>query len=280
MKLLKKLSLLVLIPLIGGIVTLIIGNSTDNETLAYVGQMIASIGTPVTMFALVVIGLILIITGKIKINDLDQEQSEQYNAIREEKIQKIEEMKSSSKYETILDQEEDMINHIADNYKHSTNKDKILGWLFFGFLMTDFALILVFVSIQLMIGAIICFCIFTGTILTSFFVVIIKNKLSMRARSQKDSEQNALIGTVKACVFSSSISTGARRKSNEHSKKVIYRVVIESNGKRYTAYSECLHEENISVRFLSLGNNCAKILESANTNNSPDQSDNAEHRTY
>ena len=65
MRKLYKLAFIPFIPLISGIALLIIGGTIDNPTLTKVGGMILSIGMPVTLFALVVISLILMITGRL-----------------------------------------------------------------------------------------------------------------------------------------------------------------------------------------------------------------------
>ncbi|MDE7348213.1 MAG: hypothetical protein K2N53_00950, partial [Clostridia bacterium] len=66
MKKLRKMSLLVFVPIILGVALTVIGSLTHNELIANIGGKVLSIGIPVTMFVLVVVGLILMITGKLE----------------------------------------------------------------------------------------------------------------------------------------------------------------------------------------------------------------------
>jgi len=56
MKKLLKMSLLVLVPLVSGLVLLFVGGYTENETFTEIGNLILKIGMPVTIFILVVVG--------------------------------------------------------------------------------------------------------------------------------------------------------------------------------------------------------------------------------
>ena len=65
MRKLRKLAFVVPVPLILGFILNLIGNTTDNAVMSKIGVGIMAYGTPALMFILVVIGLILMITGRL-----------------------------------------------------------------------------------------------------------------------------------------------------------------------------------------------------------------------
>lgn len=256
MKKLIKLSFIVFIPFVGGLITTLVGSFTKNETVINIGMMIMSIGIPVTMFALVVIGLVLIMTGRL--ND-----GERPPRNRKTEQAEIDEVNSSYGYESKLREAEYISRHAAENYKNSTDKEKALGWLYFGFLMTDFALILVFAFSDIMLGALICFCIFVGTIILSVIIKVILEKTSMSFKPRRRKKRRQFhCGEVKACLLSGTTSTGS---SNRHSAtrivNVTYRVIINSKGKEYTAYSDKFFETGELVVFELKGCRLASIVD-------------------
>lgn len=250
MKKLYKLSLIVLIPLISGLVLVIVGNNGGNENIARIGRGILSIGLPVTMFLLVVIGIVLMITGKLS-DKGGQDDGEPTPRTKEDEALDIADVNSSYGYESRRKSGEYMINRVADNYKNSSAKDKLLGWLFFGFLMVDFFLILVFAMLRNMTGTIVCFSIFGGTILIAIIAKIIVQKFSMRVSSDKLDGKEAFKGVVAACLLSSTTSTGGTQRSHTtRITKVVYRILIDRDGEQFVAYSDKFYEEGEEVFFV------------------------------
>ncbi|MDE6790207.1 MAG: hypothetical protein K2J61_00640, partial [Clostridia bacterium] len=145
MKKLTKLSFLVPVPFLVGLALRITGTYTDNQGLARVGTGIMIYGTPIIMFILVVIGIIMMTTGKLSDKKSDvtfgesaEESSEEGQKSEEEKA--LEDINSSYGYESKMKLAEYQMDHVANAYANSSKGNRIKGWLFFGFLMTDFAL--------------------------------------------------------------------------------------------------------------------------------------------
>lgn len=255
--------------LITGIVLNVVGHRTGNITLAKVGIGILTYGLPATMFTLVVVGLVLMMTGKLSDSDKNKKsdvtfgKSAEEAAAEETEDEKIEKINSSYGYESQKQLAEYQIDHVANAYKNSGRGDRIKGWLFFGFLMTDFALILVFAFLGIMIGALVCFCLFGGTIILSLIVKVILEKTSMSRRFNPDKYERR-IATVKASVLSSmGNSGGGRSGSTVRVSSVTYRIILDVDGKEYNAYSGYCYPEGeaIDVWVRKNGGGVAKIVE-------------------
>ncbi|MDE6074911.1 MAG: DUF3592 domain-containing protein, partial [Clostridia bacterium] len=135
-------------------------------------------------------------------------------------------------------------------------------WLFFGFLMGDFALILVFAFIGIAIGIYVCLGIFAGTILLSLIVKIILEKTSMSRRVSPDKYEQRQ-ATVKASVLSSMGSSGGgSRRSTVHVHSVTYRIILDVDGREYQAYSGEMYDagEKLDVWVRKNGRGVAKII--------------------
>lgn len=270
MKKLRLISMLVFVPIVLGLGLLIGGGAAGNETAIYIGEMVVSIGIPATMFVLVVVGLVLLITGKLDLSDdksrAKDTQSEEQDepsekrdeqTDREKEYTQLAEINSSRGYRNRDKRAEYMARHTSNAYKNSTTKSKVLGWMFFGFLMTDFAMIMVFAFLRIFVGAIVYFCLFGGTILISLFVTVIRQKLSMSGvRRHKNSE--VFDGVVKLCTLSSTTSTGGR---TQRINKVVYMVTIISDETEYTAYTQDFYEPGDKIKFWKIGKRLATIID-------------------
>lgn len=272
MRKLFKMALIVFVPIIVGAVLLAVGSNTDDESLIKAGIMTFSLGLPLTMVVIVGIGIVGIIIGRIDLSDYrrgtpaDKDAKNMPEDVREHSD--IAEVNSAHGYKSQYLQNEYVARHAADNYKNSTTKERIFGWLFFGFLITDFALIIVFAALGIYVGAIVCFCLFGGTIITALIVVKISERLSLRAESRvrKNSKSlkraELLRGKVKACLLSSSSSVGgASSHSTTRITSVTYRVKIDSNGKEYTAYTQDYYRSGDTVYFQAIGWRRAAIVD-------------------
>lgn len=259
MKKLFKMSFIVLIPIIVGLALNIVGGQTGNDRMQSIGQTILSIGVPVTMFLVVVVGLIFMSTGRLSDN---KDKTERTNGTEEEYSQ-IADVNTSHGYESNNKKGEYIMRHVANNYKNSTVKEKILGWLFFAFLMGDFALIFVFGVLRNLTGVIVCFSVFAGTILVAMITKIILERTSMRARYDKSKGRELLRGEVKACLLSSAFSTGvggSGRRSTTRIRGVVYRVIITADGQEYTVYTDDYYETGDIVTFFVHGKRRATIV--------------------
>lgn len=277
MKKLAKLSLIVFVPLILGLVVNVIGGQSGNESAVKAGILILKIGVPVTMFVLVVVGLILMITGRLTEDkngvggstDADVkpatptgEDLEKGETAAEKEEEKIEDINSSVGYESQLKAAEYQMEHVAENYRNSSRADKIKGWLFGGFLITDFALIMLFIFLQIPTGIFICLGIFAGTILISIIVVTILQKRGMTLSRRKGVEYVGCKGVVKACLLSSmSTRGGASRHSTTRVTNVVYRVIIDVDGREYTTYGRQFYDvgEKLDVTVRKDGKGTAVI---------------------
>lgn len=247
MKKLTKLSLIVLIPLVLGIALVVIGGHNSDEKMIRIGEAVLSYGLPITMFSLVVIGLILMITGRTSDDKMNGEQPK----TKEQEATDIADVNSSHGYESHRKSDEYMAGHLAENYRNSTPKEKVLGWLFFGFLMGSFALIFVFGALRNITGIIVCLGLFCGTIFISLIVKVILEQISMRVNLRKLDGKETFKGVVTACLLSSTTSTGgSHRRHTTRITGVVYRVNIEHDGQQYTAYSRNYYEQGEGVFFI------------------------------
>ncbi len=269
MKKLVKLSMIIPVVFVVGIVLDAVGYGTGNETMARVGVGILSYGLPVTMFVLVVVGLILMMTGMLS-DKPDKKKSdvtfgESDIKEKEDEEEKLEDINSSYGYDSKMKLAEYQMDHVANAYRYSSRGDKIKGWLFFGFLMGDFALIFLFGFLRNMTGVIVCLGIFAGTIILSIIVKIILEKTSMSRRVNTDKYEQRQ-ATVKGSVLSSMGSTGGgSRRSTVRVHSVTYRIILDVDGREYQAYSDEIYAEGerLTVWVRKNSGGVAKIIESS-----------------
>ncbi len=166
--------------------------------------------------------------------------------------EEIAEINSSRGYASKIREAQYMTRHAAENYRNTPQKGKVLGFLLFGFLITDFIMIIVFGMLGIFVGAIVCFCLFGGTILIAIAVTVIMQKISMRKRLTDEEIDNAIDGKVRLCTMSSSTSTGGERYTRITS--VVYKVIVAANDREYTAYSKKFYEAGDTVKLVTRGN--------------------------
>lgn len=268
MKKLFKMSMIIPLVFLVGIVLNVVGHGIGNETLSQVGFGILTYGLPVTMFVLVVVALVLMTTGRLsdkppKKSDVTFGESETEE--KNDETEKLEDINSSYGYDSKMKLAEFQMDHVANAYRHSSTGDRIKGWLFFGFLMGDFALIFVFAFLRIMIGIYVCLGIFAGTILLSLIVKIILEKTSMSRRVDTDKYEQRQ-ATVKASVLSSMGSTGGgSRRSTVRVHYVTYRIILDVDGREYQAYSDETYAEGerLDVWVRKNGGGVAKIIGSS-----------------
>ena len=140
------------------------------------GRIILTIVVPSVLFIIVVVGLIIIMVGKGNGSKPDENEGKSY-----EKKPEINPQEDSG--ETATAEKE-----IADNYKQATTKQKILGGIFFGFLILVFGLMLVFVFLQNLVGALVCAGLFAGTIIVVIICAVISQKLMGKRAGSKETD--------------------------------------------------------------------------------------------
>lgn len=317
MKKLRLMSMIVFVPIVLGIVLLIGGSLARNETAADIGWLVLSAGIPVTMFALVVISLVFMITGRLDVSDdkktsrggqtkpetekvaddddewvevddddecADVKESNNREYIDDDEWVEVSddedeqkdvgggedsisggeskkeysrhtEINTSRCYDRKLKEAEYTAKRSSKAYKKYSTTQKIFGWLFFGFLMTDFFMIMVFSFIGIMTGAIVCFCLFGGTILIGLLVTVLRQKISMGLGVSAAKKRNAVDGKVLSCDVASTTTI------NNRVTKVVYIVEIAEGGNEYSAYTEHYYNKGDTVRFCAITKKLAMILD-------------------
>lgn len=298
MKKLRLMSMLVFVPIVLGMGLLIGGSLTDNETAYNIGGLVLTAGIPVTMFALVVVGLVLMMTGKLDLSDgkksancgkskaevkknddewesVDDDESEWVEVEddgdevkdvgggedsiscgqKKKEYSRRSDTTTSRSYNDKIKQAEYISRQSGNRYKNSTTTQKVFGWLFFGFLMTDFFMIMVFAFIGIFVGAIVCFCLFGGTILIALLVTVLRQKISMGLGVSKKKKRDALDGKVLSCDVASTTTV------NNRVTKVVYLVEISDGENEYSAYTEDYYDRGDDIKFCKIGKKLAMILD-------------------
>lgn len=327
MKKLRLMSMIVFVPIVLGVGMLIGGSVTDNQTAASIGGWVLSAGIPVTMFVLVVVGLVLMITGKIDLSDAkkssngsfavgneqpddedewedikddddewtaagDHDDEPKYVGVgkdsisvgddddewedvdeddeqtdvgsgedsvsdgaRKKEYKQLSDINTSRGYDRKLKEAEYTAQHTSNAYKNSSPAQKVLGWLFFGFLITDFFMIMVFAFIGVFVGAIVCFCLFGGTILIALLVTVLRQKISMGLGVSKAKKRNAVDGKVLSCGVASTTTV------NNRVTKVVYLVEMSDGEGEYSAYTEKYYDRGDNIKFCKIGKKLAMILD-------------------
>ncbi|MDE7379469.1 MAG: hypothetical protein K2N14_00315 [Clostridia bacterium] len=267
MKNVFKLCILILVVFVVGLTLDIVGYQIGNITMAKVGINIMSFGIPLSMTIAVFVSMIMLFTGKWSFNDNKPKDgkslSEEKSVTAESEAEKIGDINSSYGYDSQMKLAEYQVDQTAKIYRNTNKRGRVFGWLFFGFLMLSFIMIIVFAFFGNMIGVFVCLGLFAGTIIISLIVKVILEKTSMSQRIDPD-KYNYTTATVKACVLSSMGSTGGgRHNSTTRVTSVTYRIILDVEGQEYNAYSHDVYEEGerIEVAVKRNGRGVAKIIE-------------------
>ena len=281
---LYRMALLVFIPIVAGIVMFIVGNTTGDFEITKTGLLVLAIGTPATITLLVVIGLILMVTGKLikpeqpkqqnqdkakdNINerDGDSQTTAEPQTQSESEQAKLDDINSSYGYSSREKLAEYEMQQIVNAGKMYTAKQKVPVILFIVFLFVDFALTPTFAVLGIFVGAIICAALFVGSVLTAFIVKTVIAKRSMRASKGDDKDREVFEGTVKGCVMSSMTTAKYGPIATARVNSVVYAVIITAGEEQYTAYSQKVYETGESVKFYKLGKRLASLLEPGEQN--------------
>lgn len=283
MKKLRRMSLIFVIPFITGFILLFFSGPSRPEMMK-AGEILVGLVGPILMALVVLIGIVMIMKGKINLqegkesNKVDEDVENLINDIkpigedgeeadagsegwsRRDEEELIHDINNSNYYENKLNNAKFSVRHTANNYKNTSTKGKILGFVFFALLVVDFILAIVFFNLKITIGGIVCVALFAAAILTSMIVVKTAERRSLKFDVNKLKDTRIYCGEVKACMLSSSTSVGDSDRGHSRITGVVYRVIVEYEGNSYTAFSRDFYENGEKVRFAILGKNRAGIL--------------------
>lgn len=262
MKKLFKLSLLILVPFFGGMILQIVGSGT----VAYVGKMLMSYGTFGTAILVFVIGMVMMVTGKSKddetydrdvtgrpISEIDVSSSkptepsdEALDVSASEEERKLGDINSSYGYESKMKYADYVFDQSANAYRNSSKKKRVLGWIYFAFLVITFTLTPLLFSFGINLGGFICLGLFMGTLIISIIIKVIVEKTGLSTRAVRRHPEDWVLAeaTVKSCVLSSASSVGGEsRHSTTRVTDVTYRVTATAEGKEYYGYTKRFYGE-------------------------------------
>ncbi|MDE6189733.1 MAG: hypothetical protein K2G37_05560 [Clostridia bacterium] len=272
---------------------MIAGSATSNDLISKIGTTLLTVFFPI--LAIVLVGAILgsAIRGKgknstdkqsedesreksdndefktyddadnIAIDNFDSKElsslGEESLDEKEKELSQIENINSSVDYDNRMKQGEFIASHSAKIFQTYSKKQKILSTLFLIYLLTTFALIFVFGYFHIIPGVITCISLFAGTIIICMIVVKVSERLSMRKIDVNSGKYEIVCGAVKNCFLSSTTSSGGMRGTQITG--VVYRVVVNANGKDYTAYSREFRTRGDIVMIAIIGKKRATIID-------------------
>ena len=262
----NKLALLVFIPIAVGIGLIIGGSVDDSYAMRMAGVYVLFGGS----FAMAVIMTIVTIAIGLRPDKSTDKTKPDGNASTPatptdkarngaaEEAERIADINTSYGYDSKIKEAEHQVSHIKRAYKHSSGGDKVKSFLFLGFLLTDFFMIIVFAMLRIFVGSIVCFVLFGGTIIVSLIVVKIKEHMSVSTNFDRKAYERKL-ATVVTCVMSSSTSTGG---SSSRISSITYRVQLDIDGKTYNAYSRTFYNDGAKIEvWLKKNGSTVKIIE-------------------
>ena len=265
MKHLFRMALPLPVMTVAGFVMMIAGTGRS-DIVAFIGVTLLTKVVPVYLYVCVVVGLSLAIMGKLGPKTTDEEVNdflgddvvfdENGNVMQSTDAESAETDESTVKrngrggrYQRQMEAAQVEIDQLSEAYRKSSSKQRILGLIFFYFLMADFGLILLFgLFLQNMVGALVCAGIFVGTIIIAIIVNIIQQKISMSPKALKKKNVKILEGTILSCTVASTTSV------NNRVTKIVYYVVIGcADGQEYKGYCKEYFNEGASVTFADIG---------------------------
>lgn len=276
MKNFRKFSFLLLVPFFIGMATMLGGIITDNETLITVAKYILFLGMPVCMFLFLIVGFIILRkekADKSRYNPYEETAAKESRSgngetslganERAEELEEINEINSSYGYESRAKSYEYHERHTERKHHYSSDKERLFAKLFFGFLIVDFALIIIFGFLKLFVGSIVCFILFVVPLIV--FIVVVKSRERLSYSGGKINADGSNVfygGVVKFCVMSSS-------KGKEDGywylttriKSVNYKISIDYDGKEFVAYTRKFYNEGETVNFVVVKGNLVSVVE-------------------
>lgn len=254
MKKFIKSTYLVLIPIAIGVVCFLVGSFTLNSDIQHVGLLALVAGVPAVMIVLFIVGLILMLSGKLsdgtasKADTTDTTSTagedddtataadeanggeanggeatekasgggseEKTLSQREREQNMINAVNNSSRYESRMKMAEYELQSVAEGMKNAPKWGVVLGLTSFFSLVALLIVATVLLINRIFVGAIICAALFAGIIITVLIVMTIS-----RARAMHDDISKAkriTEGKVKACfmIGTTTMQTGGLRHGN------------------------------------------------------------------
>lgn len=257
MKIISRLSFLILIPIIVGLALVLSGNNA--------GSLVLAIGIPGTFLALLLLWFILPDSKKEKgiyHDELSEQDQIASRNIKESKYTQSNNVEQSKKgKEQLALNEINEARNVAEAMKHASPKGIAIGLIFFFLLVLDAILGTVFVIKHIFVGGIICAVAFAVAVITILTTALIREKKYKQSKK-------IVVGQVKSCFMSSmgSMKSG----STGRVAQVVYTVIITSDGVDYTASSKLFYKSGDSVVIAIMSRKSAKIVDINNLENQND----------
>lgn len=281
MKKFARFTLLCFIPVVAGVVCLIVGNTTGNSTVTYAGMLSLIAGLPAMMIIFLIVGLILMSTGKLgdgkkpesdttdttdttdaadnKTTITDVAREEETPSQREREQNAIDKVNSSSRYESRVNMSEYEIQHVAEGMKNAPKWGVAVGLTSFFLLVADLIAATVLLINRIFIGAIVCAALFGVVIITAFTVVAVSRAKALNGDISK--AKKITEGKVKTCF---SVDTATTKSGGTvRISGVTYRVIVSADGEEYAAFSKQFYETGETVTIAVTGIKRAKIVDEA-----------------
>ena len=266
MKKLILLSLIILVPFWGGFILQGVGSGEVERA----GTIIMSYGTFITAVVIFVIGMVMMATGKLNddensdrlgrpVSEIDVKSSKpieksdealEVSSLEEER--KLDDVNSSDGYESKLKYAGYVAEKSAEIYRNSSKIKKVLGWIYFAFLVVNFTLTPIFFSLGIFIGGYICMGLFTATLIISIIVKLIIVNTGLSGATHKKREDWVIVkGTVKSCELAGVTSTGGEtHRSSVRVTGAAYKVTATADGRDFYGYSKRVYGKGDSVNIL------------------------------
>ncbi len=290
MKKFARFTLLCFIPVVAGVVCLIVGNTTGNSTVTYAGMLSLIAGLPAMMIIFLIVGLILMSTGKLgdgkkpesdttdttdttdaadnKTTITDVAREEETPSQREREQNAIDKVNGSSRYESRVNMSEYEIQHVAEGMKNAPKWGVAVGLTSFFLLVADIIAATVLLINRIFIGAIVCAALFGVVIITAFTVVAVSRAKALNGDISK--AKKITEGKVKTCYMVGTATTrtdgNCYQSSNGQTVRVsgvTYRVIVSADGEEYAAFSKQFYETGETVTIAVTGIKRAKIVDEA-----------------
>ena len=272
---------LVLIPAIIGIVCLVVGNKSDNDTLAFVGMLFLEAGVPAVMVILIIVVLTWKIRGIMKLRSdttgatgnettvsdetNGDEAEEETPSQREREQNAIAAVNSTRGFVSRANLSEYEAQNITEGMKNAPKWGLPVGIGIFLLLVADAVIATVLAIKEIFVGTIVCVALFAGFVITALIVMSVSRARATNGDIRKAKKITG--GKVKACfsVGTSTTKSGGFRHNpgsgTVRIQSVTYRVIVISDGVEYGAFSKRFYETGETVTIAVMGKKRAKIVE-------------------
>ena len=252
MKKFARWTLLCFIPIVGGIVCFIVGNTLPNSTVTYAGMLSLIAGLPAMMIIFLIVGLILMSLGKLSGDKSDAEKSEnaeqtepadgeapngvenvaddnataadeasgvetkeEAGSQKEREREMVSAVNRTSGFESRVKLGESEAAHVAEGMKNAPKWGIALGLTFFFLLVADVVVATVLAINRIFVGTIICAALFAVVIITLLIVMSVRRARATNGDISK--AKKITEGIVKTCYMVGTATTrsgGMRHSPN------------------------------------------------------------------